>query len=165
MNFFNKPEDEAEDEAPFKHLTNWLWNWKNHKTQRLQVLKANVGDYFTALNFLYIHLRWEKIKEVLLSTAWEVLGCRKKPWDTNYIQDVSDQRRPWREKGRQRNPEVASKHKEINCAVKKWMKADRKNWTEGQCQTIENGMIRGDMLEYKPPPVYLLLLLSQTLLT
>ncbi|GFR86316.1 endonuclease-reverse transcriptase [Elysia marginata] len=87
------------------------------------------------------------LKEVLVSTAEEVLGRKRRtiqPWVTNEVLDLCDKRRELRK--RKFGSNVAMENYQLaNKAVRKKMKKAKEKWIEDQCVSIEQGMSSGKL--------------------
>ncbi|GFR70433.1 endonuclease-reverse transcriptase [Elysia marginata] len=84
------------------------------------------------------------LKEVLVSTAEEVLGRKRRiiqPWVTNEVLDLCDKRRELRK--RKFGSNVAMNYQLANKAVRKKMKEAKEKWIDDQCVPIEKGMSSG----------------------
>ncbi|GFR77564.1 endonuclease-reverse transcriptase [Elysia marginata] len=86
------------------------------------------------------------LKEVLVSTAEEVLGRKRRtiqPWVTNEVMDLCDKRRELRK--RKFGSNVAMENYQLaNKAVRKKMKEAKEKWIDDQCVAIEQGMSSGE---------------------
>lgn len=112
------------------------------------VFQAQVGGRFAALATLDcdIDTLAGNIKEVLLSTAKEVLGKRRKrkqPWVTEDILDLCDERRAWKKKKSQ-DLTSADKYRLVNKQIRKRMKKAKEDWIEDQCCNVEEGLANGN---------------------
>lgn len=119
---------------------------KDPDTER--IFQAQVGGKFAALATIDcdIDALAGSIKEVLLSTADEVLGKqrkRKQPWVTDDILDLCDERRALK-RGRGRDPTSADKYRLVNQQIRTRMKEAKEDWIEDQCCSVEIGMASGD---------------------
>ncbi|XP_076443965.1 uncharacterized protein LOC143282251 [Babylonia areolata] len=112
------------------------------------VFQAQVGRKFAALNLMDIDVDTlsNNIKEVLTTTAEQVVGKKRKriqPWVTNEVLDLCDKRRELRKKKHPSN-EARTKHQQVNREVRTKMKAAKENWIEEQCEEVEKGMEAGN---------------------
>ena len=112
------------------------------------IFKAQVGGKFAALNLVDgdVDTLASNIKEVLTSTADEVLGKRKKkikPWVTDAVLELCDERRKLR-KDKYANDAARAKYQEAHRAVRSEMRTAKEAWIEKQCATIDNEMSRGN---------------------
>ena len=86
------------------------------------------------------------IKEILLTTAEEVLGKRCKKfqlWIKNVVLDLCDKRQELRGK-KHSGKEAWAWYQDVNRQVRKKIWIDKEEWIEEQCSTIEKGMETGD---------------------
>ncbi|GFR84346.1 RNA-directed DNA polymerase from mobile element jockey-like [Elysia marginata] len=85
------------------------------------------------------------LKEVLVSTAEEVLGRKRRtiqPWVTNEVLDLCDKRRELCK--RKFGSNVAMENYQLaNKAVRKKMKEAKEKWIDDQCVAIEQGISSG----------------------
>ena len=113
-----------------------------------EVFKAQVGGRFAALATLDcdVNTLAENIKEVLLSSAEEVLGKqrkRKQPWVTDDILDLCDERRALK-KERGQDLTSANKYRLVNKKIRKRMLEAKEDWIVDQCRIVEEGMVNGN---------------------
>ncbi|XP_076452247.1 uncharacterized protein LOC143287892 [Babylonia areolata] len=90
------------------------------------VFQAQVGGKFAALNLMDIDVDTlaDNIKEVLTTTAEQVVGKKRKriqPWVTNEVLDLCDKWRELRKKKHSSN-EARTKHQQVNREVRTKMK-------------------------------------------
>ena len=82
------------------------------------------------------------LKEVLFSTAKEVLGRQRKkiqPWVTNKVLDQCDKKLQLKQQ-KYTSTEAGLEYRKVNREVRKKMKAAKEEWTEEQSKNIEKGM-------------------------
>ena len=108
------------------------------------VFQAQVGGKFAALQILDkdVDTLANGIKDVLLTTAEEVLGRERKkiqPWITNEVLDLCDKRRALRPK-KFLTDETRAEYKKAHNDVRKKMKTAKEDWIEEQCRSIDRGM-------------------------
>ena len=113
-----------------------------------EVFQAQVGGKFAALSTVDsdVDTLAGNIKEVLLTTADEVLGKprrKKQPWITSDILDLCDERRALK-KDKKISPEAANSYRVTNKKIRNMMKEAKEDWIEGQCRNIEEGFKRGN---------------------
>ena len=116
--------------------------------QIAEMFKAQVGGKFAALNILdsEVDTLACDIKEVLLTTAEEVLGRKRRkiqPWVTNEVLDLCDKRRELKGK-RHTSVEALANYQKANREVRTKMRAAKEEWIEEQCDNIEKGMETGN---------------------
>ena len=113
--------------------------------------QARVGGKFAALNLIDqdIDTLANHTKEVLLTTAQEVLGKRRKknrPWVTSEVLDLCDERRKL--KGMKHTSVTANtQYKIVHGNVRKKMRKAKQNWIDEQCSSIDRDMERGSSRE------------------
>ncbi|GFR70978.1 endonuclease-reverse transcriptase [Elysia marginata] len=85
------------------------------------------------------------LKEVLVSTAEEILGRKRRtiqPWVTNEVLDLCDKRKELRK--RKFGSNVAMENYQlVNKAVRKKMKEAKEEWIDDQCVATEQGLSSG----------------------
>ena len=82
----------------------------------------------------------------ITDTATEILGrhrSKKKPWVTNDILDMCDERRSLKPE-KNKSQEGAAKYREANKKVKNAMKDAREKWIEDQCENIDSQLARNN---------------------
>ena len=114
----------------------------------VEVFQAKIGGKFAALNFLDsdVDTMAADIKDVLLSSAAEVLGKekrKKQPWVTSEILDLCDKRRELRHE-KYRDEETRAEYQKTNREVRKRMKVAKEEWIEEQCDVINKEMMMGN---------------------
>ena len=112
------------------------------------IFQARLGGRFAALSVLDTDLNTlaTDLNEVVRVTAEEVLGRQRKkhrPWITNDILDLCDERRALK-KNKHSSPEGAAQYRAVNTSVRSKMKEAKENWLDQQCKDIERGFQRGD---------------------
>ena len=113
-----------------------------------EAFQAQVGGKFAALNILdsNVDTLANDIKEVLLTTAEETLGKKRKkiqPWVTNEVLDLCNKRRELR-KRKYANDKARMEYRQAHGEVRKKMKAAKEEWILKQCDAIEKGMKVGN---------------------
>ena len=113
-----------------------------------EVFKAKVGGKFAALNILdsEVDSLASDIKEVLLTTAEDVLGRRRRkiqPWVTNEVLCLCDKRRVMKGK-RHTSEQALANYQKTNREVRTKMRAAKEEWIDRQCDNIEKGMEAGN---------------------
>ena len=86
------------------------------------------------------------LKEVLLSTAEEVIGRQRKktqPRVTNEVLGLCDQR-PQLKQQKYTSTEAGPEYRKVNREVREKLKAAKEEWIEEQCKNIEKGMMSGN---------------------
>ena len=127
---------------------------KDPKT--LEVFQAKVCGDFAALCVLDsdVDTLAHSLKEVLLSTAEEVLGTLRKKiqlWVTNEVLDLCDQRQQLKEQ-KHTSTEAGLEYRKINREVRKKIKAAKEEWIKEQCKDRDKGMMSGNSKEaYNSP--------------
>ncbi|GFS04557.1 endonuclease-reverse transcriptase [Elysia marginata] len=112
-----------------------------------ETFRAQIGGKFAALTLIDndVDTMANSLKEVLVSTAEEVLGRKRRtiqPWVTNEVLDLCDKRRELRK--RKFGSNVAMENYQLaNKAVRKKMKEAKEKWIDDQCVAIEQGMSSG----------------------
>ncbi|XP_071500074.1 uncharacterized protein [Diadema antillarum] len=119
--------------------------------EAVEIFKAQVGGKFAVLSVLDndIDTLAGNIKEVLLTTADEVLGKqqkRSKPWVTTEVLDLCDKRRELRH-AKHTSHEARIQYREMNREVRKKVKAAKEDWIEAQCKVIDKGLTAGNIKE------------------
>ena len=114
----------------------------------MEVFQAQVGGKFSALNLLDsdVDTLAGGIKEVLLTTAEEVLGRKRKriqPWVSNEVLDLCDKRRELKRKRRTSNDTMAL-YRRVHREVRQKMRAAKETWIEEQCKAMDKGMQSGN---------------------
>ena len=102
------------------------------KFAALTILDADGTDMDTLIN---------TFNTAVTNTASEILGKHrpvKKPWVTADLLDLCDKRRELKKK--KKDAEGVRQYRAANQDVKKGMKKAKMNWTEEQCQDIEDSM-------------------------
>ena len=110
-----------------------------------QAFQAMIGGKFAALTTLCdddrdIDMIMNTFNTEVTDTANEILGKHrtvKKPWVTNDVLVLCDKRRELKKKN---VTEGAKEYRAINQEVKKAMKKAKENWTDEQCQSIEDNL-------------------------
>ena len=113
-----------------------------------EIFQAQIGGKFAALASLDndIDTLAGNIKEVLITTADEVLGRRKrkiKPWVTDDILNLCDERRKLRQE-KYSSQEAAAQYRLMNRTVRSKMRNAKEKWIEQQCGEIQQGMAAGN---------------------
>ena len=112
-----------------------------------EVFQAQAGGKFAALQVLDsdVDALANNIKEVLLTTADEVLGRKWKkiqPWVTKEVLDLCDRRHELR--GQKHTSEEAKvQYLQANREVRTKMKEAKELWIKEQCDAIERGFEKG----------------------
>ena len=123
---------------------------KNSKTRSSLKSSKTIGGKFGPL-LIYdessdIESTIETFEKATIETATEILGKKKhvkKPWITNEIFSLCDQRRVLKEK--KKNCPIAKKeYSQKNKQVKKEMTKAKENWINEQCEEIENNLVRNN---------------------
>ena len=113
-----------------------------------KVFQACIGGKFAALNLIDsdVDTMASEVKEVLLSSADEILGKRRrkiKPWVTDTVLDLCDKRRELRSQ-KHSSDEARAQYQQAHRAVRKKMAAAKEEWIEEQCNTIEKNIKSGN---------------------
>ena len=113
-----------------------------------EIFQAKVGGKFAALSILdsEVDTLASEIKEVLLTTAEEVLGRKRRktqPWVTNEVLDLCDRRRELKGK-KHTSDEARANYQKAHREVRTKMRAAKEEWIEKQCNDIEKGMEAGN---------------------
>ena len=117
----------------------------------MEVFQAKIGGRFAALNFIHedIDSITESFNAAVEETATEVLGKlrkKNKPWITDEILDLCDERRELKSK-RFENKENKACYSEINRKIRKEMTKAEEQWLIEQCETVEKEFNRGNSKE------------------
>ena len=112
------------------------------------IFQAQVGGKFAALNLLIsdVDTLASDFREVLLTTAEEVLGRQRKkikPWVTQEVLDLCDKRRQLRAE-KHTSDEARAHYQQAHREVRKKMKKVKEKWIEEQCNTIDKDMEKGN---------------------
>ena len=110
--------------------------------------RATVGGKFAVLTLLHedVDAMADNVRDVLFTSAEEVLGKRrrkKQPWVTSDILDMCDERRVLK-KDKNKDLESASKYRIANNNIRKAMKKAKEEWIERQCDDIEESFSTGN---------------------
>ncbi|GFR64464.1 craniofacial development protein 2-like [Elysia marginata] len=112
-----------------------------------ETFRAQIGGKFAALTLIDndVDTMANSLKEVLASTAEEVLGRKRRtiqPWVMNEVLDLCDKRMELRK--RKFGSNVAMENYQLaNKAVRKKMKEAKEKWIDDQYVAIEQGMSSG----------------------
>ena len=107
-----------------------------------------VGGKFAALTTINqdVDSLANNLKEVLISTAEEVIGrkrSKKQLWFTNDILDLCDERRTLK---REKNSSqvAADGYRLLRTRIRKEMRWAKEDWIDNQCRTVEDSMKTGN---------------------
>ncbi|GFR92330.1 craniofacial development protein 2-like [Elysia marginata] len=112
-----------------------------------ETFRAQIGGKFAALTLIDndVDTMANSLKEVLVSTAEEVLGRKRRtiqPWVTNEVLDLCDKRRELRKRKFGSNRAMEN-YQLANKAVRKKMKEAKEKCIDDQCVAIEQVMSSG----------------------
>ena len=109
-----------------------------------EAFHAMIGGKFAALTILETDMETliNTFNMAVTNTASEILGKHrpvKKPWVTADLLDLCDKRRELKKK-KKKDAEGVRQYRAANQEIKKGTKKAKMNWTEEQCQDIEDSM-------------------------
>ena len=126
--------------------------WRNSEDAKIaEVFQAKVGGKFAALWVFDsdVDTLASSLKEVLLSTAEEILGrqwMKIQPWVINKVLNLCNQRLQVKQQ-KNSSTEAVQGYRKVNREVRKKMKAAKEEWTEEQYKNIDNRMMSGNSKE------------------